>query len=110
MNQSIPLANAKVSRDAATIRMEQLQIELNHKNTKRAIEPLLPKLLKAIWARGCPSGVVTIEMTSCPIENAIVIITFEHVSIIFRQYTWNWSSQDMFLEVPTKSRAVETCL
>jgi hypothetical protein len=44
----LPLAKANVSRDAATIRMEQLQMELNHKKTNSAILPFLPKLLKAI--------------------------------------------------------------
>lgn len=44
----LPLANANVSLDAATIKIEQLQIELNHKNTNKAILTFLPKLLKAI--------------------------------------------------------------
>lgn len=44
----LPLAKAKVSRDAATMRIEQLQMELNHKTTSNAILPFFPKLLNAI--------------------------------------------------------------
>jgi hypothetical protein len=70
-----PRAKAKVSRDAATIRIEQLQILENHRKVSRAILPFVPRLFRAIWAIGCPRGVVTIEMTSWPMQNAIVMIT-----------------------------------
>ncbi len=45
---NIPLAKAKVSLDAATIKIEQLQIELNHINTSTAILPFFPRLLNTI--------------------------------------------------------------
>lgn len=70
-----PLAKANVSRLAATIKILQLQTLLPHKKTSNAILPFCPKLLNAICASGCPSGDVTIPITSGPIQNAIVIIT-----------------------------------
>lgn len=57
------------------MRIEQLQMELNQRQTRSAMLPLLPKLLNAIWARGCPRVVVTIAIASGPMQNAIVIIT-----------------------------------
>lgn len=76
---SVPRAKANVSLDAATIKIEQLQMELAHRNTNNAILPFFPKLLKATWANGCPNSDVTIAMTSGPIQNAIVIMTAQPV-------------------------------
>lgn len=44
----IPLAKANVSLEAATMRIEQLQIEEIHNKAKRATLPCFPKLLNAI--------------------------------------------------------------
>lgn len=76
----IPLAKAKVSRDAATIRMEQLQILEIQMNVRRAMLPLSPRLLNTIWAKGCPSGEVTRLIASWPIQNAIVMISAHPVT------------------------------
>jgi hypothetical protein len=78
---SIPRAKANVSLLAATMSIEQLQILENHKKDNSATLPFFPKLLNAICAIGCPNGVVTMPITSVPMQNATVIMTAQPVIV-----------------------------
>lgn len=78
---SVPLANANVSLDAATIKIEQLQMELNQRNTSRAMLPFLPRLLNAICAKGWPKGLDMTDRMSEPMQNAIVMMTAQPVTV-----------------------------